>query len=285
MPDDHIEECVRENLRRGYTPDSIKEMVRVSGYDPAIVDKIANETSSGSSSRFQSSSSTNSPQSSAPVAINPGNTQQGNANTSSAFQNMGFIEKSKMIIFNPKGFFEIMPQAGGYKDPLMFGAITIVILTIISSALDLALYLAQGKMIEGITSSITSLIVGIIIAPVVLAIALFISASTNYYPLRLLGGKGTYEATFRVTAYSSILMLISWIPAVSFLAGIYELYINVVGFKKVHSMSTGKVLIAMLITIVVIMIIIIIVGAAILGVINGIPSIGPLVTPPMAPVE
>lgn len=43
MDEMHVEEYVRERLRRGDSIESIREMVKVSGYDPAVVDKIISE--------------------------------------------------------------------------------------------------------------------------------------------------------------------------------------------------------------------------------------------------
>lgn len=274
MPDGHVEEYVRENLRRGYTTDSIKEMLRVSGYDPGIVDKIMSERPSSSLSGFQgTNSSTNTFQGSTYTNNSTNSAPQGNTNMGGAFQKMSFIEKTKMIIFNPKGFFDIMPQAGGYKDPLIFCTVITIISTILSSVLSQALGLAVGKMANGIVSAMMSLIIGIILCPIVWATALSIGALVDNSMLRLFGGKGTYEATFRVLAYSTAMMLILWIPLAGFLTGIYQIYINLVGFRKVHSMTTGKVLAAMLIPIVVILIIVIIFaivfGLAFLSILNG----------------
>lgn len=252
MPDGHVEEYVRENLRRGYTPDSIKEMLRVSGYDPAIVDQImsgASPSQQSSPSGFQGTNSSGSGLPGSTSNNNTNNTPQGNANISGEFQKMGFIEKAKMIVFNPKGFFDIMPQSGGYGEPFKFAILNIFIAVILSAIL--------ATISKGIDNGIVSLIIlsiAIFISLIYLTIVLFVVSGINHLFLKLMGAKKNYEATFRVVSYITPFQILSSISSlkipgielIGILIALYMLYALVIGYNKVHEITKLRALAAIL---------------------------------------
>ncbi|MDQ3862926.1 MAG: YIP1 family protein, partial [Actinomycetota bacterium] len=76
-----------------------------------------------------------------------------------------------------------------------------------------------------------------------------------------------YEATLRVSAYSSETSLVSWIPFIGWIASLYGIYLAIVGIREVHNTTTGRaaivVLIPVAVVIVLALIIISLIGAAI----------------------
>ncbi|MCK5176488.1 MAG: YIP1 family protein, partial [Candidatus Aenigmarchaeota archaeon] len=141
-------------------------------------------------------------------------------NMSNEFQNMNFIEKAKMIIFDPKGFFNIMPQKGGYKEPIIFYTIFIII-----PILLYVLYLTIVDFFSVETFIFLSITVSIGLLILIL-INLFLSPLFFNILFKRLGGKGTYESTFRVIAYSSVPYIIIWLPLVGLPAAFYQFYIE-----------------------------------------------------------
>lgn len=95
-----------------------------------------------------------------------------------------------------------------------------------------------------ITSAISSLIFGVI--------GLYIGTAIVHIFLYLLGAKNNYEASFRVVSSVSSLALISWIPFVNLVAGIYAWYLEIIGFSEAHDMTKGRAFLATLIPVLII---------------------------------
>ena len=103
-------------------------------------------------------------------------------------------------------------------------------------------------------------------------IGLFIGGLFLYIFFKIVGGKGTYEGTFRLLAYASATMALGWIPLFGILANIYMVYMEVIGGAKVHKISTLSSLIAVFVIPVIIAIVIaIVLGAAIAGIVATMP--------------
>ena len=49
-----------------------------------------------------------------------------------------------------------------------------------------------------------------------------------------------FRATFRVLAYAAVVNLVSWIPILGLLVGLYGLYLQIVGLREVHETTTGR---------------------------------------------
>ena len=302
-----IEKWIRDELNRGYDSETIKLQLKQNGYKPnlidGLVDKVAKEKDANNQAGFQDTApnppdntqanpqmqhsaqnpvtpDTNSPQSNLnenPPTQNPANSPPANSPAQAAqFQNMGFIEKAKMILFNPKGFFNIMPLTGGYKDPIIFFTIILVIVTVFTSLINI---IDSDTLLSGLMAlAISPVIVLIIVIPFI-----FILALIYHLLLKIVGGNGTYESTFRVMAYSSVPALFSWIPFVGGIIGFYQLYIALVGYSKVHNISALRALIALLIPIIILIIILIIlvvvVGITLFGALSNIePPTGAIIS-------
>jgi hypothetical protein len=67
----------------------------------------------------------------------------------------------------------------------------------------------------------------------------------------LFKGSGTYEAAFRVIAYSAATALISWVPMGGFVLEFYRLYMIAFGLSYVFSVKFSKTLLAVGITVVI----------------------------------
>ncbi len=119
----------------------------------------------------------------------------------------------------------------------------------------------------GVTGSqgIGSFLVSIILAPIFATIGLFIGAGILHLLVMLIVGSRNsgFEGTFRVSAYSSVTSLVSWIPVIGWIASLYGIYLAIMGIREVHTTSTGKAAIVVLIPAVVIILLVLIVIAAI----------------------
>ncbi len=179
------------------------------------------------------------------------------SNTDSVFHKMSFIEKVKMVLINPKGFFDIMPQTGGYGEPFKFAILNIFIALILSAILTtISKGVGNGIMLLIIQSSIA-----IFISLIYFTIVLFVGSGIIHLILELLNAKKNYEATFRVSSYITpfqilfsicsveiiriglILIIIEWIGRLMVL---YLLYALIIGYSKVHEITKLRALAAIL---------------------------------------
>jgi hypothetical protein len=73
----------------------------------------------------------------------------------------------------------------------------------------------------------------------------FVDAALLYLmAARLMGGRGSYEATFRVVCYASAVNLFTWVPLVGLLAQLYEIYLAALGLSVVHRIGMGRAVVA-----------------------------------------
>ena len=106
------------------------------------------------------------------------------------------------------------------------------------------------------------------LAPIGAAIGLFIGAGILHLLVMLVIGSRSagFAGTFRVSAYSSVTSLVSWIPVIGWIASLYGIYLAIVGLREVHNTTTGKaavvVLIPALIVLCLILVLVVLVGAA-----------------------
>src|SRR5215211_771538 len=172
-----------------------------------------------------------------------------------------FINAVRGVVTAPVGFFRSIRREGDFLNPLIFAIICYEVSAILGGLLSLV-------GVSG-TKGFGSFLVGIILAPIFAAIGLFIGAGILHLLVMLIVGSRNsgYEGTLRVSAYSSVTSLVSWIPVIGLIASLYGIYLAIVGIREVHNTTTGRaalvVLIPAVVVIVLALIIIALVGAAI----------------------
>ena len=152
-----------------------------------------------------------------------------------------FIDTVRRVVLQTVSFFASLPQSRNLVNPLVFALICIEIYTILGGLL--------GLVWVGTNRGLGSFIASIIAAPIGGAIGLFILAAILHLLVRLVVGAGNsgFEATFRVAAYAAVVNLVSWIPLVGWLLGLYGIYLSVVGIREMHGTTTGKAALVVLI--------------------------------------
>lgn len=106
--------------------------------------------------------------------------------------------------------------------------------------------------IEGVTVFFQSQAMNVLIfiaMPLVFAVSAVIGAFINAGLMHLVAyfaGLRGFDRTFAAYSYSLATSVAAWIPGVNLLAGLYGLYIQVVGIKELHNASTGKALLVVL---------------------------------------
>ncbi|MCK4792551.1 MAG: YIP1 family protein, partial [Desulfobacteraceae bacterium] len=142
---------------------------------------------------------------------------------------------------------------GGIGEPLAFGLL-------IGSIGGMFSFFWQFLMLSGGLFYILQSIFGqvamglfffivIVIVPIFVTLALFLYSSILHILLLIVrGGKNGYEATFRVVSYSQAAQVWSLIPFIgSFIGGIWQLIIQMIGLRVIHQTSYLRVILAFLI--------------------------------------
>ncbi|MBW6517686.1 MAG: YIP1 family protein [ANME-2 cluster archaeon] len=172
-----------------------------------------------------------------------------------------------LIIRSPEDFFAQMPAKGGYTDPVKFAAINYLIAGLSSMIIHSLFFYLVTALTGNLTLDFISLAMGsarFFMIVIICFMGLFIGGGILHIFFRVSGGTGTYESTVRIIAYSSAAMAFGGIPFVAILAGLYLIYLVVVGGTQVHKVTPVSSVIAVLITGVVfsVLLIMLVVGIA-----------------------
>jgi hypothetical protein len=175
-----------------------------------------------------------------------------------------FISTVQRVVLQPADYYRGILRRGDFLNPLIFAIICYEVSAILGGLIALAF----GNRGFG------GFIANIILAPIGAAIGLFIGAGILHLLVMVIVGSRNsgYEATFRVAAYTSVVNLVSWIPFIGWIASLYGIYLAIVGIREVHTTTTGKAALVVLIPVGIILLILlvlaIVVGAVILNALN-----------------
>ena len=157
-----------------------------------------------------------------------------------------YVDTLKKVLTDPEGFYSEMPKEGGYQEPLTFAAINFAIVGLLSGIIAVILSGAGA-------GSIVSTLVGAVIGGIV---GLFIGGIILFVFFKIFGGSGGYEGTVRILSYSSAAQVFAWIPVIGWIISLYGIWLNIVGGKHVHNLTTVKSAVAVLLPIIILAVII-----------------------------
>ena len=160
----------------------------------------------------------------------------------------------KLSFQQPKEMFQRMPTTGGFGRPLLFAMISFISGFFVLFGFQFLL-LGGGFLFTGIRHIHSGKFVGILVViilamllvfPLMVTIGLYIGSGIYHLCLRIVGGgKEGYEATFRVLCYSSAPYVLLMIPFCgAYVAGIWQLILQIIGARETHKMSGGSVVLA-----------------------------------------
>lgn len=137
--------------------------------------------------------------------------------------------EAQQILLHPREFFTTMPTEGGLKTPLIFLAVSAA---------------ANSLMTALISINPTTIPITFLSTMVGVSIISMVAATMS----QALGGKGSYEATFRIFAYGAVTLLFAWIPVLGLVATLYTCVLNFFGLKVVHQLSDGKAILVVILS-------------------------------------
>ena len=157
-----------------------------------------------------------------------------------------YVDTLKKVLTDPEGFYSEMPKEGGYQEPLTFAAINFAILGLLSGIVAVIL---SGAGVGSIVSTLVGAVIGGIVG-------LFIGGIILFIFFKIFGGSGGYEGTVRILSYSSAAQVFAWIPVIGWIISLYGIWLNIVGGKHVHNLTTVKSAVAVLLPIIILAVII-----------------------------
>lgn len=159
---------------------------------------------------------------------------------------MNYIKTWKEVMLRPSDFFRKMQTAEEYTDPLIFASISIILNVLFFT------FFRDGMLRFGVHPSILTsgiiqdsgsnfIIFSNIIEPFAICIqCAYIMAQALNLVSKALGGTGNYDGTVSFMLYTNAPAVLAWIPIFNLVAGIYFIYLNIVGGMIVHNVSMGK---------------------------------------------
>ena len=171
-----------------------------------------------------------------------------------------FADTVRRVVLQPVGFFAGLPRSGSLLNPLIFALICTEISAILGGILRLAgvgegFVTGYGFQVPE-NQDFGEFIGSVIFAPIGGAIGVFVVAGIAHLVVRLVVGatNSGFGATFRVASYASVTSLVSWVPIVGWLLGLYGIYLAVVGIREMHETTTGKAVLVVLIPAIVVVV-------------------------------
>ena len=179
----------------------------------------------------------------------------------------GFVDVVRRVVLQPAAFFAGLPRQGSLLGPLVFALICIEVSVILVGLLTFLgvpggvtwLFGARGDQ------GFLAFVGGLVIAPIAGAVGVFLSALVTHLLVILVVGSGHsgFGATFRIISYSSVTSLVGWIPFVGWIFSLYRLFLATVGIREMHSTTTGRALLVVLLpAILILVLVLVVVGAS-----------------------
>ena len=177
-----------------------------------------------------------------------------------------FVDVVRRVILQPRAFFAELPRQGSLLGPLVFALVCIEISVLLVGLLTFlgvpggVTWLVGARGNQGFLAFVG----GLVIAPLAAAVGVFLTALVTHLLVILVVGSGHsgFGATFRVVAYSSVTSLLGWLPFIGWIFSLYRLFLATVGIREMHSTTTGRALLVVLLPAILILILVLVVVGA-----------------------
>jgi len=162
------------------------------------------------------------------------------------------LSTTRDVLFSPQRFFDELPPDGQLGAPVLYflicSAITAVINVVASLtflAVPAGIALATGSLDVGLLITILTIFVfaSLVALPALFVEGFFASVLILHALIRLIAGRDQkgLPATLRVSCYAvGAPVAVAWIPLAGILAVFYCLYLQIIGLKRVHRISTAR---------------------------------------------
>jgi hypothetical protein len=157
----------------------------------------------------------------------------------------------------PNEFYARMPVRGGYWEPLLYAVATTLVGVLVSLLWQVPFQLLplaashglMGKL--GISIGVAAIaffaFLALLLLPVFLALGEFVGAAIGHIFVKIMGGQGDYEATFRVLCFANSSQVFQVVPGFGgIIATVFWCIQVYFGYRHAHRMNQTQAIIAML---------------------------------------
>lgn len=159
----------------------------------------------------------------------------------------------KLVLFSPEKMFRTLVVKEGMKEPLAFGLLTGSIGSMFGFFWQLVLMsvgvVAFGAPFFGHLGIWFILLAMAVFVPIFVLIGIYLYSLVLHLLLVIVRGAGNgFEATFRVVCFSQAVQVLGIVPLLGgWVAGIWQLVVQIIGLKEIHETSYFRVITAFLI--------------------------------------
>lgn len=172
---------------------------------------------------------------------------------------LDFVERVKGFLLNPvESFNKYKNEEFGeaFKYYLVLVVIS-SILTSLISALGIGTYMGSIPGFGGAGLGIMMIAGVFVFMLIAWIIGLFIGSAIIHIFVIILGGKQGFMKTVLAMIYSSTpSMLLSWIPVIGILAGLWSLVLEVLAIREIQEMSTLKAVLVIILPVVIVVVLV-----------------------------
>ena len=152
---------------------------------------------------------------------------------------MEIVGRIKEVLLSPSDFFKKIKEEKGIEKPFIYFAILSLVFFVLTTIIRVELPWAELPFYQGMT------IERIPIFYVISLISIFVGSGIIHLFIKLVGGKGDCQKTFKAMVYSSTpSLLLAWIPYIGPLFSLWALYLAIKGVSILHDISMGRAFLA-----------------------------------------
>jgi len=172
-----------------------------------------------------------------------------------------FAETTREAVLRPERFYRNLSQDDPPKNPVIFAVLCLTasfFLTYLASPPDPS---ARGESTvpqyllavadENLGLAAATVAFMLIVAALFAVLSISVGTAVQHLAVRaFVWPRQGFGTTLRINAYSCAILLLSWIPIVGYLAGLYGSYLVFVGIRELHSTATTRALLAVLVLVI-----------------------------------
>src|SRR5919199_4953385 len=173
-----------------------------------------------------------------------------------------FVDVVRRVVLQPATFFRGLPRQRSLLGPLIFALICVEVSAVLVGLLTFIDVPAGVTWLFGARGNqgFLAFVGGLVLTPIAGTVGVFLTALVTHLLVILVVGEGHsgFGATFRIISYSSVTSLAGWIPFVGWIFSLYRLYLATVGIREMHSTTTGRALIVVLLPAILVLVLVLV---------------------------
>lgn len=156
----------------------------------------------------------------------------------------GFFCTIRRVLFQPAEFFEHLEIKKTYGEPYLFYLAVSLMMFVIGEIMGRILKAGFPGFAQN-PDFLSSVMVRWVVFPILIFAGIFISTAIFHLFVMIVQGKAGFRGTFYVVSYATAAQIFAIIPFVGvFIGGIWGIVVTIVGYSRVHQISTGRAVLA-----------------------------------------